>query len=103
MGYEYRLTIHPPVYDLGTICNSVFATSPWQRIPTSLLDVPNGIGVQFGETPECPSWPHVADLYPESEQQIYVVCHVSNGKKFLDALVKQLQRQQNSVTIDDDV
>lgn len=67
MGYEYRLHVDPPNLDLDNVCDTVFAGTDWQRIKTSLTDI-DGIGVQHGRTPSDPSWPHVADLYLEGEE-----------------------------------
>jgi hypothetical protein len=103
MGFEYRLHVDPPLADLAAVCDSVFASSEWQRITTSYSDVPDGIGVQCGQGPDDPSWPQVADLHLENERQIFVTCHDNNGRMFLDTLIAHLQSNGHSVTIDEDV
>jgi len=103
MGFEYRLHIEPPVTDFDAACDSVFANSEWQRIPTSFLEIPTGVGVQCGATPVDPSWPHVADLYLENERVVFVVCHNNNGGLFMNALIVHLESIGHAVTVDDDI
>ena len=101
MGFEYRLHVDPPLADLGSACEAVFATSDWQRIPTALLEVPAAIGGQCGETPADPSWPQVADLYLESERVIFVVAHINNGGRFVHALIAHLESSGYCIAVDD--
>ena len=84
MGFEYRLHVDPPLTDLDSVCDAVFATTDWQRIPTGLLKVPRGIGVQCGDAPAVPSWPQDVDLYLKSESVIFVVCHINSAEPFMN-------------------
>jgi hypothetical protein len=102
MGFEYRLHVDPPLTDLAAECDSVFASSEWQRIPTSYRDIPAGIGVQCGATPDNPSWPHVADLHLENGSQVFVTCHNNNGGIFMKTLIAHLKSNGYSVTVDED-
>ncbi len=103
MGFEYRLHADRPLSDLDSVCDEIFATTDWQRIPTWFLEIPQGIGVQCGDTPADPSWPQVADLYLESERVIYVVAHVNNGALFMKTLVAHLESSGYCITVDDDI
>jgi hypothetical protein len=103
MGYEYRVHVDPPIADLGVACGRVFAETPYRRIPSSLVDVPAGIGVQLGGEPVDPKWPHIADLYLETPGTIFIVCHNRDGTIFMDALAQSLRASSHLVAIDDDV
>ena len=102
MGAEFRLEITPPLSALDTSCDAVFAATEWQGIPTSLVDMPNGVGVQFGATPTDPSWPHVADLCCNPDGSVYAVAHCANGVQFLHALVAHLESTGHSINLDED-
>lgn len=102
MGFEYRLRIDPPSFDLDAVCDLVFATTDWQRTETSFVDVP-GIGVQRGQSPADRSWPQVADLFREDDGAVLVVCHNQDGRAFMSVLVEFLRRDAHAVSIDDDV
>ena len=101
MGYEYRIHTEPPITNLEAACSSVFANSEWQRIPTSLVDRPDGIGVRLGSIPDDPSWPQDADLCLEQDGGVYVCCHNRNGKEFLRAFVESLEALKCKVVVDD--
>jgi len=102
MGHEYRLHVDPPDLDLDEVCDSIFASSDWRRIKTSFEGV-DGIGVQRGELPDFPSWPHAADLYLEGRGVVFVLCHNQGGGEFMRALVESLREGGHEVRIDDDV
>lgn len=101
MGYEFRLTIRPPLIDLRAACESVCADSAWRCLQTSLRDVPNAVGV--GAFPFDPAWPQDADFAPETDGRVYVLCHCARGTEFLQRLVAALRSQGLSVDIDDDI
>ena len=101
MGIEYQIIIEPQSSHLEELCATIFAETEWKQIPTSLLDIPNGLGVQYGEEPEDPSWPHVADLYLEQNGHIYIVCHNQNGVMFLRTLAQRLESRGHKVAIRD--
>ena len=103
MGYEYRIKVNPQVSSIEDVCAEVFTDTEWKQIPSSLIDVPNGIGIQSGAEPVNSSWPHVADLYVEEDGQIYIVCHDNNGQMFLNALVEKLRFKGHRVVVDDDI
>ena len=102
MGFEYRLHIDPPLTDVGAACAKVFDTTDWKQIPTSFTDIA-GIGVQRGELPADPSWPHSADLHLEDGGSIYVLCHNSDGGSFMRFFVEQLEQAGHHVKVDDDI
>lgn len=101
-GYEYRLEVTPGVLDLSAICESVFASTTWIRVPTSFSD---RIGIGVGDSTIDPdsSWPHIADLREETPSSIYVLCHNQTGGLFMRALVQTLRDSGHAVVIDDDV
>lgn len=103
MGYEYRLDVTPPLESLEAACASVFTNTEWTRIPTSFTTIPDGIGVQSGDVPANPNWPHTADLCVEDDGQIYVLCHGQNGGLFMNALIAHLEETGHTVTVDDEV
>ena len=102
MGYEFRIATEPRVKDLDEFCEKLFDGVAWTRIPTSFGDVA-GIGVQAGEVPVDPSWPHAADIHQERDGQIYIVCHCGQGVQFLQTLIASLKEEGFRVNVDDDV
>ena len=102
MGAEFRIEITPIVELLDSPCDAVFAGTDWQRIPTSLVEHPNGIGVQSGAVPRDPSWPHVADICANDDGTFYAVAHCTDGVHFLHALKGQLETAGHSVVLNDD-
>ena len=102
MGAEVRLHVEPPLTSLDRSCEAVFATSEFRRIPTSLLGLP-GVGVQHGDAPQDPSWPHSADLYLQPDGVVYLVAHDARGSEFMRTLVEQLRQSGHEVVVDDDV
>jgi hypothetical protein len=103
MGYEYRLDVIPRIGSLEDVCSSIFAETEWTRIPTSFTTIPDGIGVQFGDTPANANWPHAADLCVEDDGQVYVLCHGQSGGLFMNALIAHLESTGHSVAVDDDI
>ena len=102
MGAEFRIEITPIVESLDSPCDAVFAGTDWQRIPTSLVEHPNGIGVQSGAVPRDPSWPHVVDICSNDDGTFYAVAHCTEGVHFLNALKGQLETAGHSVVLNDD-
>ena len=103
MGYEYRLDVNPRLDSLEEACAAVFAETEWTRIATSYTSIPDAIGVQSGDVPANPEWPHVTDLNIEDDGQIFVLCHSQNGGLFMNALIQHLESVGHRVTVDDDV
>ena len=102
MGFEFRITVQPMIPSLKEFCNSLFARSEWKQIPTSLVDVSDGIGIQFGERPENPAWPHDADLCRDGDCAFYAVAYGSNGIRFLAELAKEISTSGYTVDLDGD-
>ena len=102
MGAEFRIEITPTVELLDPCCDAVFASTVWQRIPTSLVEHPTGIGVQHGAVPAVPSWPNVADICTNGDGTFYAVAHSGSGVQFLHALKEHLESSGHSVVLNDD-
>ena len=102
MGAELRIELSPTLESLDRECDAVFAATNWKRIRTSLLEHPDGIGVQHGAIPANPSWPHVADICSNGDGTFYAVAHNGLGVQFLYALKSYLESVGHTVVLNDD-
>lgn len=100
MGDEYRLHIQPSAFELIAMCDALCIGAEWQRIPTSLTEVP-GVGIQVAGTDPHAAWPHIVDLSQEANGTLYVVCHTRLGYEFVRALEDLLKRQGHDVVVEE--